>query len=345
MSNFKKLFLIPVCMSAGMSAFASSNNLAVSPGIYSVENCNLESIEGHKKARVLIGSDESPRSAAVSTLEIFGYDLESSERNSPVIILLGKGQRKGNADGVTSWETVQGANTIEAVETFNRKGSNTWPDLIMETTTLLESSVNTGPKQTLKISVKSSVTQNNKTTVKEASCSLVSLAMDPNQVIPSPLKKMSEASLAKLYASQPQKLSLDQGNLVRTQTLLNKKKLSAAQLKEVLTLELLSSSFESVTVTAFDAKKDDAKKVARAAFKGAIETANNYIEEGYEKAEAYKPLFAYLYQVEALLKNLPAGVKVFSIDWGYSDSVDGEGLVIFDTKTGEIMHVGSEYHS
>ena len=142
-------------MSAGLSAVASSTKLAVSPGIYSVENCNLE----------------------------------SSERNNAMTVLLGKGQRKGN---------------------------NTWPDLTLQTTTLLEGSVNTGPKQTT------------------------------------------------------------------------------------------------------------SRKVTR--------------------SEAYKPLFAYLCQVEALLKNLPAGVKVFSIDWGCSDSVDGEGLVIFDTKTREIMQVGSEYH-
>jgi len=306
-------------------------------GIYKVEACDFESIEGYEKARIVSRDDK---------LAIFGFKAESSNRHSSTDLNLTNGETvDGRTTGVKSWEAKTGPNFIEFVENFDRKGDSTYPDLKTEVTIRLELSANAGLEQQLTITSNSKSVHAGRRSEKSETCQLVSLSTDKNQVLPKALKKLSLSKLEALAAGQSQlkDLDLDQASVHTSRAVLNTKKPSMVALQEALQLELLPSAADSIEVESVKLTQANASKVARSALTTALEIANDYIKDGNQTQEDYKALFSYVKKVEETLKTLPAGVKVYLIKWTNSDQADGEGLLLLDTKTGETLYIGSAY--
>lgn len=311
---------------------AQANPVAALVGKYKVNQCALYGFKGLEKATIRIVSDR----AGNRLVKLFGYSEKDKE---DLYFYLGSGVRDAmGTDGTETWSTAVGTDTVTFSERFEREHSNTWPDMIRETTVRFELK-----GETLKI-LRETVSIKGPGSAKKESCEMTSISADKSEIQAFDLATLADAKLEALIAKSNERMGdLDQAGLGSTRGLLSIKKPSLAKVKEVLSVSFLPNYPDDGSLLVKLMKPtDDAKKFAADALATALTIAEDAIEDGSATRADYLQLFAFQNELEKALKSRGENVRAYFVDWADSDS-DGKGIFFLDTDTGEALYIGAAY--
>ena len=342
MSNFRSMkylaiaagliSLISIRTEANTAANPGANPVANLVGKYKVNQCALYGFKGLEKATVrIVGLKDGNR-----ILRLFGYSEGDKEETS---FYLGSGVRDAmGTDGTQTWSTNVTATDVTFKERFEREKSDTWPDMIQETSVRFNFN-----GQSLKIYSEVVAVKGPGSSKKEY-CEMTSISADKNEIQAFELAAMSDGGLEVLIAKAKVKMGdLDQASTDYTRGILTIKKPTLAQVKEVLSASFLPNFPDSGGLLVKSVKPaDDLAKIAEDALGTVLTIAEDAIKDGSATRADYKNLFAYQKEIEKALKNRTANMRAYYVDWADSDS-DGKGIFFIDTDTGEALYIGAAY--
>lgn len=334
-----------VVMSLSLNAFAQTSNARYGDpvvdrmfGVYSVAQCNLSSLERGTKVVVNLGYSEW------SKTNIVNFVAYSNDSRDDMGVRLGKGVNSVTSSGGTeTWETTISGDTLTLVETYERKGASSWPDL--------------GYTTTLTFSMKADDMQIESVTKRlyghardaAASCTLKSLKNDPNQIATELMADIS-AEYNALSPDLGKEADYDQAT-VQFEPMRFNKVPTKEQIQEVVGSLILpqNTDFSEIKVTQFTAASNGRSFAERgmATVIGIAKDSIRQAETAADKAKLeadYAPLFKYVDQLAKYIDTKRPTVKVYLINWSASDS-DGSAVLIIDTETNEAVYVGSYYFS
>lgn len=306
-------------------------------GVYSVGACDLYAFRNAQKVAVNlgVGFHKEPM------LQMVSYGPDSRDSLS---VRLGSGVDSSTSSGGTeTWSTVtSGGDTLTITETYERRGSEIWPDLGYSTT--ISFVLRNGVMQV------ESVTKRLYGHAKDdsSSCTLTSLKGNADQIEASFVDQVSPEFEA--LAPQLGNADYDQSTLQFERMKLNQTP-SKTQIQEVVGSLILpqATDFKEIEVTQFT-KASNGRSFAERAMATLLGFAKDFTNEAEspeEKAElekSYAPLYRYVDQLADYLDHKPAKVKVYLLQWNASDS-DGSAVLIIDTETNEAVYIGAYYFS
>ncbi len=337
-SILRGLLVGTVLVAGQVRAQAVSEATKLPFGIYKVNpNCTFFGA-GAQKVRI---------TQKAKILNLLPYSSKGVQ-DSVESIYLGSGSRKAaGTDGTITWTFSDSGEIITSSEKFVRVGSQTWPDLETSNEISIRYAGSDFADGAVRIVAKSVTKHADRPAeTKESTCTLQSLANDKKQLQIATIKDFSIDSMQDLLAAMPKKLSLDQATLNLSKTAYTNDKLTVAQLKELASLELTPTNlaFDSIDLKLLKSD-EDFEKASRAAFKSALEIANDYIKNRHETQKHYAPLFAYLKRVEGFLAAAQKlEIIIYQVEWVESEA-NGEGLLIIDPTNKEVLFIGSSYFS
>jgi hypothetical protein len=334
--NFAMLGLVAVTslLSGSTEARTPMDPMLQIRGTYQLQNCDGD-LWQVQKAFLRFRADKGG-----NNLQVFAFDLDSREELS---FAMYQGQEPGQADGTRSWDYQMNWRDFVFTERFERRGSNTWPDLGYETVT------------TVALTDKGvSLKQETRRLWGHASARSWSCEMErlPTTWTAEPVDEANQALALKdspilKIANFPldSKMDLDQAQVDQKLLTVSTTQLSREQIKEILLTEVLSYGpvLEGIEVRAVGPRSSPAN-TARRAMATALGIANGRINEDASVRPEYKSLFDMVDAMADFIANKPATMKIYLIEWNESDA-DGEGLLIIDETTQQIFYLGSSYFS
>lgn len=295
-------------------------------GKYAVEKnqCEIKDIRDLDRAVIRFSKNQDEQSE--QGLSIVAYsDNYLDER----FVHLGEGQRKRTqADGVVSWKAEIQNDELVSHYNFNRVGSDTWPDLNYSTITRIRQ-VPEAVIYTEETVYGQSIFKNSK-----ESCLLSSLKNVPSEIKFESLSKASHVNLQKILdLSLNPKMDLDQAEIVRSAARISLSAPSDAQLREVLSVQLLPAFADEIRLS--EVRAQHADEAAQKALSTVLRFASP------KKAE-YASLFALRDHLTQLVRQNDPSLLIRAVSFSAS-SVEGRGMLILDAKNGELVFVGGVY--
>jgi hypothetical protein len=298
-------------------------------GKYKVERCNLADARGAQKAYITVVKPDFRGRKPELAIEF--YSASTQGATGDMMIPLGRGTRKFlGADGNEIWNTRISENVVLHHFTFDRKGSDTWPDLHYEYTTAIT-------RDQVSKSLMITYQRENKP---PQNCSLISLADSREDAKIGSARRLKQGDL-ETFAKHTESdwagdLDFDQASMhIKRLRFETNGAATEAQISEAIRLKVIGTNIaelKSKPVTR------EHLKMAQAAMKTII----GLHEEG--EAADKRIINKFVKSIADFLRAHGSKFKVHQIEWNESDS-DGEGLFFIDEQNGQAFYVGAGYYS